>query len=225
MIRAIQRETMSNIHSTKGGVKPICYSSSLNYVFIHIPKCAGTSVHRALATLHDQRSLPIDPRRYHKHSKASDVRRILGPAWNRAFKFSVVRNPWDLMVSSYHWWLIHAGNFASLARHVSRIKEMGNFRVFIRSDYGINMLNEQPGRDLLDWISEGDKVIVDFVGRYENLDSDWEQICKRLDVAPIALTRENQVPRADYQSFYDETSRQLVADRFAKSIELFGYQF
>ncbi len=216
---------MPKIDVAKRGAKPVCYSSLLNYVFIHIPKCAGTSVHRALAALHGQRSVPIDARRYHKHSKASEVRHILGPVWDKAFKFSFVRNPWDLMVSSYHWWLTHAGEFPSLMPHVSRIREMKSFGVFVNSEYGQRMINEQPGQDLLDWISDGDNVIIDFVGQYENLDSDWEHICKALDVAPIALTRENQVPRADYRSFYNEASRRLVADRFAKSIELFGYHF
>lgn len=216
---------MSKIDVTQRSGRPACYSSSLHYVFIHIPKCAGTSVHRALTALHEQRSLSIDAKRYHKHAKASDVRHILGSAWDQAFKFSIVRNPWDLMVSSYHWWLTLAGNFPSLAPHVLRIKELGSFDAFIRSEYGLKMINEQPGRDLLDWIGDGSKVEIDFVGRYENLDSDWEKICKALHVAPIALGRENRVSRADYRSFYDEESRELIAERFAKSIALFGYQF
>jgi hypothetical protein len=89
----------------------------------------------------------------------------------------------------------------------------------------LKMINEQPGRDLLDWIGDGSKVEIDFVGRYENLDNEWEKICKALHVAPIALGRENRVPRADYRSFYDEASRELIAERFARSIALFGYQF
>jgi hypothetical protein len=30
------------------------------------------------------------------------------------------------------------------------------------------MLNEHRGGDLKEWISDGDEIIVDFVGRYEN---------------------------------------------------------
>jgi hypothetical protein len=216
---------MSRIDTTQPSGRPACYSSSLHYVFIHIPKCAGTSVHRALTALHEQRSLSIDAKRYHKHAKVSDVRRILGPAWDDVFKFSIVRNPWDLMVSSYHWWLTLAGNFPSLAPHVFLIKELGSFDAFIRSEYGLKMINEQSGRDLLDWIGNGNEVEVDFVGRYENLDDDWEKVCKALHVTPIALSRENRVPRADYRSFYDEVSRKLIGERFARSIALFGYQF
>jgi hypothetical protein len=211
--------------SNQGDPRPACSSASLGYVFVHIPKCAGTSIHRALGGLHERRSLRIEGRKYHKHAKAAEVRRVLGPAWDNAFKFSFVRNPWDLMVSSYHWWLARAGDFPRLTSHVSRIRELGSFSAFISSKYGSKMLNEQPGRDLLEWVSDGTGIIVDFVGKYENLDEDWKHVCQALGVEPVVLARENQVPRENYRSFYDETSRGLVANRFARSIEVFGYQF
>jgi hypothetical protein len=206
-------------------VKPVSYSSRLNYVFIHIPKCAGTSIHVALKAIHDRLSLPLDPRKYHKHAKASDVRPILGPVWDKSFTFSFVRNPWDLMVSSYHWWLSHASQFPSLAEHVSKVKALPDFSSFIHSPYGNEMINEQPGKDLMDWISADGKVIVDLVGRYETLEQDWSRVCETLKVEPIALTRENRAARADYHSFYNDETRRLVADRFARTIKHFDYEF
>jgi hypothetical protein len=206
-------------------VKPVCYSSSLGYVFIHTPKCAGTSIHRALRTIHDRLSLPLDERKYHKHEKASEVRRILGPTWDKCFTFSFIRNPWDLMVSSYHWWLNHASQFPSLVEHASKVKALPDFGAFIRSPYGSEMINEQQGKDLTDWISDGDKVIVDLVGRYENLEQDWQRVCEALKIESLPLTRENRVARSDYRSFYDVASQRLVADRFARTIKQFGYEF
>lgn len=206
-------------------MKPVCYSTHLRYVFIHIPKCAGTSIHVALKTIHDRLSLPLDERKYHKHSKASDVRKILGNDWNEAFKFSFVRNPWDLMVSSYHWWLKVAEQFPSLAEQTSKVKALPDFFAFVRSPYGSEMINEQPGRDMLDWISEDGEIIVDLVGRYETLDQDWLQVCQALKVEPVPLTRENRVERGDYRSFYDDATRKLIGDRFAGTIARFGYEF
>lgn len=206
-------------------MKPVCYSSRLNYVFIHIPKCAGTSIHVALKTIHDRLSLPLDERKYHKHSKASDVRKTLGSAWDKCFTFSFVRNPWDLMVSSYHWWLNVASQFSPLVEHATKVKALPDFAAFIRSPYGSDMINEQPGHDLLDWISADDKIIVDLVGRYETLDDDWGRVCEALKVEPVALTRENRVDREDYRSFYNDETRQLVAKRFARSIQRFDYEF
>lgn len=205
--------------------RPVCYSTSLRYVFIHIPKCAGTSIHRALRNMHEQVSLPIDPRKYHKHAKAADVRPILGPLWDDSFKFSIVRNPWDLMVSSYHWWRRQAGQYSSLAIQAGEVREMGGFAKFMQSQFGQEMLNEQRGKELLDWIAEDGKMIVDFVGRYEDLESDWARICQRLGVAPVRLTRENASARGDYRQLYDETSKRLVAERFRRTIEFFGYEF
>jgi len=205
--------------------KPICYSPFLEYVFIHIPKCAVSSIHRALGVLHAQRSLPVGKPKYHKHAKAATVREVLGPAWNKCFKFAFIRNPWELMVSSYHWWLTYAEIFPALHKDVAQIREMGSFSVFIRSEFGGSMLNEHHGRDLTEWISDGNEIIVDFVGRYENLDEDWSKVCRELQIRALSLGRENQVARQDYRVFYDDESRELVANRFARTIELFGYRF
>jgi Sulfotransferase family len=205
--------------------KPICYSPFLKYVFIHIPKCAGSSIHRALGVLHTQRSLTVGKPKYHKHAKAVKVREVLGPAWNKCFKFAFIRNPWDLMVSSYHWWLTYAEIFPALHQDIARVREMGSFSVFIRSEFGQSMLNEHRGSDLTEWISDGDEIIVDFVGRYENLNEDWSKVCRALNVPALPLARENRVVRQDYRVFYDDESRELVANRFARTIELFGYRF
>ena len=206
-------------------LRPACYSSSLKYVFIHIPKCAGTSIHRALRTLHETRSLSVDERKYHKHTKARDVHRLLGPLWEQSFKFTFVRNPWDLMVSCYHWWLLQAGQYSSLAVQASEVKAMNTFANFMRSPFGLEMINEQPGKDLLDWITADGKIVVDFVGRFETLTKDWEQICQNLGVEPVKLTWENASGRGNYRPFYDAVSKRAVAERFRKTIELFGYEF
>ena len=87
------------------------------------------------------------------------------------------------------------------------------------------MLNEHYCGDLTEWISDGDEIIVDFVGRYENLKEDWAKICRALNVPALPLGRENQVVRQDYRVFYDDESRELVAKRFARTIKLFGYRF
>jgi len=129
------------------------------------------------------------------------------------------------MVSSYHWWITHAYEFTSLAADITRIKAMGSFSAFIRSEYGQQMINEHYGRDQVDWVSYKGEIIVDFVGRYENLDEDWAKVCKALGVASVELGKENRVLRENYRAFYDEGTKQLVADRFARTIDLFGYDF
>ena len=182
-------------------------------------------MHQALRDLHERQSLVIENRRYHKHAKAVEVRSILGSAWNNCFKFAFVRNPWDLMVSSYFWWLTHAPTFSRLVADAAQVRKLGSFSAFVQSQYGSGMVNECYGRDLLEWISDGNKIIVDFIGKYESLEADWRNVCQKLGVASIALPRANRIPRDHYRSFYDETSKRLVADRFAPTIDRFAYEF
>lgn len=95
--------------------------NSREYVYIHLHKCAGTSVERALArSLHyndiligsTERGEDLQPLfqqmlGLHKHSPAAAVRRVLGEnAWGRYFTFATVRHPFDLAISQYRFSLM-----------------------------------------------------------------------------------------------------------------------
>lgn len=61
-----------------------------NFVFIHINKCGGTSLERALG-------IP-----FLDHDMASERRAFLGEReWNKRFKLTLVRHPYDRVVSHY----------------------------------------------------------------------------------------------------------------------------
>ncbi len=197
----------------------------LGVIFIHIPKTAGNSITTALNE-HSDPSEKQSPK-IGKHAKAWEVRFLLGEEqWQNYFSFAFVRNPWDLMVSSYHWWLQKAIDMKQYRRHVRRIQRKGDFKKFIRSKYGRCMINERYG-NLFDWISDystGEKI-VDYVGRVETLQQDWEKICKHAGMEPGVIGRLNATRRSDYRDYYDNETRGLVAKRFYKIIDMFGYEF
>jgi hypothetical protein len=63
----------------------------MRYVFIHINKTAGSSIEAALG-------LQLS------HFSAREVIASIGEeTWKNVFKFTVVRNPWDKVVSHYHY--------------------------------------------------------------------------------------------------------------------------
>ncbi len=192
-------------------------------VFVHIPKTAGTSVQTGLSSLprdHQRRYL-----RLHKHARAFEYRLVLGEwRWREYFSFAVVRNPFDLMVSSYFWWIEKAHKFKSLKRPRQRVLAMADFREFVRSDLGRGSINEYRG-DIFDWIALDDEVIVDYVARVETLTEDWRTICDRIGVRGADLPRENRTSRGDYRQYYDDATAELVAERFRRTIERFGYRF
>jgi hypothetical protein len=194
-------------------------------IFIHIPKTAGTSITEELKKLpkkHENLSPKLS-----KHAKAWEVRALLGKElWDNYFTFSFVRNPWDLMVSSYHWWLQKAVNMKQYSGHVKKIQNKGNFREFLRSKYGQKMINERYG-DLYDWLADPKtgRRIIDYVGSVESLQEDWQHICRRLGIEPGSVGQHNPTRRDDYREYYDDKSKDLVAQRFARSIREFGYEF
>jgi hypothetical protein len=70
-------------------------------------------------------------------------------------------------------------------------------------------------------------VIVDFIGRYERLHDDFAQACQRIGIPTPALPhrREAKDRNKDYRAYYDDALAALIAERFKRDIELFGYRF
>ena len=143
--------------------------------------------------------------------------------FNSLFKFAFVRNPWDLQVSSFH--------------HISRerpeaMNGISDFNEFMRYkfdpqrayQYHIDTSLSLQSDYLVDLHGE---VIVDFFGHYENLQRDFEVVCQKIGVAAKRLPeRRRATDRAsDYRSYYDSHSVDLVAEYFAKDIDVLGYSY
>lgn len=208
-------------------------------IHVHIPKTGGNSVTAALHSAWNRRPLaermarrirlggrgPIANRRFHKHAKAQDILAVVGePVWHDHFRFAVVRNPWDLMVSSYHWWLDRAERWESLRADARAVAALGSFPRFMDSPYGRERINEQCG-DLRDWICDTEgRMLIDTVCRFERMEQDWQEITARLEIQ-VDLPHLNRGNRRVYRDYYDEPSRKVVAKRFAWAIECFEYRF
>jgi hypothetical protein len=87
-----------------------------NFLFVHIPKTVGNSIQNVLRTYSEDKIVRLAPHQdgierfevrsdkfnIHKHSTLQDYRAELGDeVFQRLFKFTSVRNPWDRMVSFY----------------------------------------------------------------------------------------------------------------------------
>jgi hypothetical protein len=68
------------------------------------------------------------------------------------------------------------------------------------------------------------KVIVDFVGRFESLAEDFDKVRLRLGIES-RLPHAKRSARRDYRRYYTEETQRVVAARYARDIELFGYEF
>jgi hypothetical protein len=210
----------------------------LDAVFVHIPKTAGTSVHELFSQVSTSVSVADPERRAEltsvrskgitKHSKAVEyVDRMGRTSWSSAFTFTFVRNPWDLMVSSYVWWLQKAPVYPHLRPLAATVAQLGDFEAFLRHRIGRICINEFVGNPS-EWFMADGEDLVSYVGRVEELADDIGTILDHLGIERAArpeLPRSNQSRRRPHRDYYTQATRALVAKRFRYEIERFGYTF
>jgi hypothetical protein len=210
-------------------------------LFVHIAKTGGSSIRRVLKRhlrWRDPYAIPMAitgnlaqglryriPGKLPRHSKAIMAKEMLAPGfWDELFKFVIVRNPWDLQVSAYHY----------LKRDKpGLVHDLPDFDAFVRFKMD---RDRQEYRHALDEMSEiqshyvtdmDGSLIVDFIGRFERLKDDFAEVCRLADLPPMSLPHEKKSTRRkeDYRTYYTAETAELVAAHYAEDIERFGYSF
>jgi Sulfotransferase family len=159
------------------------------------------------------------------HLPAVIVRKLVGARrWNRLFSFAFVRNPWDLVVSAYHFELRYAAQPHFSQKEPDRAEALRRCEDFSRFVKFYPLLEPT---DVMSMIADDDgRLIVDFVGRYETLADDFAKVCRHLGFSGVQLPHENRSDdRRSYRSYYTSETRKLVERYFARDIEQFGYRF
>lgn len=204
-------------------------SKKHQFIFIHIYKNAGTSVTNALRPFAASQwknqisrilnrfhiSTQFGPQPFPDHSTASDIINIMGKDnFNSYFSFAIVRNPWDWQVSLYKYML------KNTAHHQHELaKGFGNFDEYIRWRCA------EEVRFQKDFIySEDGELLVNYVGRFETIDDDFEKICSHIGIS-ASLPKLNVSNSKPYQDYYNKETEELVRKTFHTDITLFGYDF
>ena len=179
------------------------------FVFIHINKTGGSSVERAL-------KIPFG------HETALEkIARMGRTQWDRRFSFTVIRNPWDKVVSHYHFRV--QTNQTNLADNPIQFNEWvklsyGEQDAFYYNDPKMFMPQSS-------WIADEDgRILVNQVLRFENLSAEFDDVCRSLGKT-VALPNAKGSRRGHYRDYYDEEAIRVVADWFKRDIQNFGYNF
>ena len=172
-------------------------------IFTHIPKTGGTSIEKAISN----RDWWEDDLRKEKHITTNQAKKIYKKYWKKYFKFSVVRNPWDLMVSWYKWRNLNC-----------------DYKKYLL-EYNI-LTPLVPAVSAADYIlNDNNELQVDFVCKFENLHHDFQSMCKKSGIKNITLPHINKTNHKHYTEYYDDETREIVEQKYARDIEYFGYEF
>ena len=205
------------------------------FIFIHVPKTGGSSITQSL--LLDEK-IELGPRSYDglsldtakkffgthapnfQHLKLGPLLRI-APKAEGFFKFIFCRNPFARILSEYFYCISHNGcKFSGNRRDF--LQKYPSFREFIL-DSAINKCSWTPHADSQYSFIKGHEV--DFIGKFENLQEDFNIICDKIGLPRRTLPHKNASKHKHYAEYYDDETRQIVAEKYAKDIEYFGYKF
>jgi hypothetical protein len=185
----------------------------LRCIFFHVPKTAGLAVSDALFS-----------NRAAGHIDVETAKALVGIWGFRSFfKFCFVRNPWDRLVSAYHY--LRKGHPTSpIAATVMRCSSFAEFvSEALRSEAVASELHIRPQHSFV--LDSRGQVVMNFVGRFEHLERDFEAVARHLGLQGRRLHAHNESLHQDYRCYYDDSTQRIVSDFYRKDIELFNYRF
>ena len=186
-------------------------------IYIHAPRTAGTSISTALGLYNSE----------YRHFFARKHIAIRSN-WDSYFKVAFVRNPWDRAVSIFSHQTKGEGDFKiwlmEMVRKDGHPKDRSQewkLSDTMRGTGGTGI----PWKCQSDWLIDNNgEICMDFVGRFEGMEWYFKKLCDILDLN-CGLPHMNKTNRKPYVEYYDNITKQIVADWHRKDLENFGYTF
>jgi len=210
------------------------------FLYVHVAKTGGSSVDLALqgwcprsehfSTRTLDHRIDILGRRI-----AMEIRRHSTPQqWDSYYKFAFVRNPWDRAVSIFK--NIQSSRemqakdkrqiLEEITRRLGIDEEDFTFDVFVKDVLRDRVFDNYHWDKQIYCFSDYDnRNLLDFIGRYENLQDDFNAICRNLRFTTSRLPHVNKTQHDHYSSYYSKETEQIVGDLYREDVERFQYRF
>lgn len=207
------------------------------FLFIHVPKAAGTSIAGAFAHLDlvrawkrlkdpakraawlDSKTITEDVLELPIHVTAARAKETLGAEkFNAMYRFAAVRNPWDMQLS---WYTYNAQTVT--APHHTRVIGYADFNDYVRkhlAEHG-SLLGPSPQTQYV--FDEDGTQLVDTILRYEEIEEGFASVVERLALTGIELDQFNQSYHAPWTEAYTLDTFELVKAIALPDADAFGY--
>lgn len=189
----------------------------LECIYIHIPKAAGVSINKALFGNYGG-----------GHNTVHTYKKIFGPAlFRQYFTFTFVRNPYSRLVSAYRFLKNGGFNKNDTAWAAENISEYNTFDEFVDK-----WLNEENIWSYIHFKPQYSFVCdinlkpeVDFIGKVETIDEDFDKVCKALGVKNnLSVYNKGKADTSHWENFYTDDSFEKVAEVYHRDFEIFRYK-
>lgn len=204
-------------------------------IFIHVPKCGGMTIEHIC----HNNNIPIDPinRPPEWVKRRKNFKNIEDEIFEYSFAF--VRNPFSRIVSGWKCPWVNGEPIPGFDdeklpyRKKKWTTEFENFNLFVNkfllheNDYSFYRWSHiMPVFDKrMKLFDDQGNQLVNFIGRLENLQQDFNIVCDKIGIPRQKLPHINKSKHKHYTEYYDDETREIVAERYAKDIEYFGYKF
>ena len=168
-------------------------------IFIHIPKNAGTSIEAYFAN----ESVRVQPS---KHADIHEIKRKFKNSYKKYKKFTVIRNPYDKMVSWYFYLKRNLGDYNVIEFNDWIIDPLK----FWHADDPVSFLKNQH-----EWIDDTVVVI-----KYENLNKEINNFFNKKIDLPVM----NKSNHKHYLKYYNKKSLNIIYDRYKEDFKKFNYK-
>jgi len=193
------------------------------FIFIHIPKTAGSSLESSLLDADSCLTKGLwskkgfeSPLNHLTLTQLADHEELTVSELRKFFKFAFVRNPWDKVISE-----CFCPHIQSIFTNCKSIKD--KIKVVCSwsrgNGYGGHCAKQ------ISFLRHPD-IELDFIGKFENLSADFSAILQRLDLAPRLLSHLNRSSREpDYRHYFDSETESLVRKCYREDIATFNYSY
>jgi len=146
-----------------------------------------------------------------------------------------VRNPWDRFISGYLDLQKHVPGRFSKRYNIWATQEetpnwykewdFKNFEDFCMRFKSSGWSEDRHFKPQLDFMTIDNNISVNFIGKFENLQNDFNNLLSKLGSENIQLPHIHKSNRSRYRTYYSEESKALVEEFYKKDIQEFGYEF
>lgn len=201
------------VYFTNDENNPLRKGPNGNFIFIHINKTAGSSIKTAIG---------LTKKNHLTAKEIIDTHGVGQVVFRNTYKFTVVRNPWDRVVSQYKYRI--KTNQCNMRDQPIPFKDWV-IKVYGKDKDPYYYSNPKMFLPQVEWLKDyNDEIKINKIVRFENLNKEFATVLKDIGING-ELPHYNKTKKVDYRESYDEETKSIIEDWFKEDIVQFGYSF